>query len=98
MYPSTQDIPGHRTQLFSVVGAAYVPERRSETDRAHENEPSRLFPAEAHPTVSQPSHARPSEAAMAGLWLVFYVVLIGVGVLSSGGAAKLLQMAASILR
>ena len=34
MSPSRQDNPSHRPQLFSVVGAAYVPEDRTDNNAA----------------------------------------------------------------
>jgi hypothetical protein len=69
------------TAFFSVVGAAYVPEQRDDS-------PGHL--SEQHPDVRQP------ETGVAGLWLVFYAVIIGAS-LFSHGANTLSHIAALVL-
>jgi hypothetical protein len=71
------------TQFFSVVGAPYVPESHAgDTD---------------HP-LRERSEVRQPETGVAGLWLVLYAVIIGVSYFSNGGAAKLIETAAVIVR
>jgi hypothetical protein len=65
------------TKYFSVVGAAYVPER-------HEGEHRR--------TVDQPTASAPA-SGVAGLWLVFYAVIIGFSVIANSGVGKWINVA-----
>jgi hypothetical protein len=69
------------TAFFSVVGAAYVPEQRDGC-------PGHL--------PEQRSDARQPETGVAGLWLVFYAVIVGASLLSHG-ANKLSQIASLVL-
>lgn len=82
MSPTTDENSKHRTQLFSVVGAAYVPEDRAGSD-SHQRKLSEI---------------RQPETGVAVLWLVFYVALIGIGALTSGGAAKLVEFATVMIK
>jgi hypothetical protein len=82
MYPSTQDNPKNHTQLFSVVGSAYIPEDRADPG--------------LHEAKLEKAHE--SDAAVAGLWLAFYGAVIVIGTLTSAGAAKLVRLAASIIK
>ena len=74
MSPNSEENPKNRTQLFSVVGAAYVPEARGDNS--------------GH--LVRPPEAPPPETGVAGLWLVFYVALAAISLVTSGGAGKLL--------
>jgi hypothetical protein len=69
------------TEFFSVVGAAYVPERHH--DSGHLPGP--------RSGVQQP------ETGVAGLWLLFYAVVIG-GSLLGHGVAKLSHIASLALQ
>lgn len=80
MSPSTEN--GDHPQLFSVVGAAYVPERRTEP----EDQKTRLH------------DVHPSEAAMAFVWLAFYLLVIGVSVVANGGVEKMVGLAMAMLQ
>ncbi|HEY5607086.1 MAG TPA: hypothetical protein VIM38_01980 [Alphaproteobacteria bacterium] len=70
------------TAFFSVVGAAYVPEQRDDC-QGHLSE--------SRSDVQQP------ETGVAGLWLVFYAVIIGASLLTNGGASKLSHLASLVL-
>lgn len=65
------------TKYFSVVGAAYVSERH---DDNRGSDVDRTM-------ASQPA------SGVAGLWLVFYAVVIGFSVLANSGAAKWINVA-----
>jgi hypothetical protein len=74
------------TEFFSVVGAPYVPEHRGDGRRHLE-----AWQVERSTDINQP------ETAGAVLWLVFYGVIIGAGLLSKAGATKLVAMASVVL-
>jgi hypothetical protein len=82
MSPSTEENPKHPTQLFSVIGAAYVPEDHADDNR--------------HPTKL--SEVRQPETGVAGVWLVFYALLIGISLENSGSAAKLVEFASVTMK
>lgn len=65
------------TEFFSVVGAPYVAEQH---DDGRSNYVDQMV-------------AKESAAGVAGLWLVFYGVIIGVSVLASSSAAKWINVA-----
>jgi hypothetical protein len=63
------------TKYFSVVGAAYVPERHDDVRTADRT------------IASEPA------SGVAGLWLVFYVVVIGLSVIANSSVAKWVNVA-----
>jgi len=65
------------TKYFSVVGPAYVPEHHDEGHREHVER--RMSPEPA--------------SGVAGLWLLFYAVVIGFSVFASSGAGKWINVA-----
>ena len=81
MSPSTEETARHRTQLFSVVGAPYIAEQRGDESRH----------------VVKPPDAPPPETGVAGIWLVFYVALAAISLITTGGAARLIAFASVML-
>ena len=82
MSPSTEETARHRTQLFSVVGAPYIPEQRGD---------------ESHHVVKPPEAPPPPETGVAGIWLVFYVALAAISLVTTGGAARLIAFASAVM-
>jgi hypothetical protein len=70
-----------RTDLFTVVGAAYVPEHHTDS----------------HSHYHGTSDARPPETGIAGLWLVFYVAIVGIAIFKHGGAGTAVYIASAAL-
>jgi hypothetical protein len=71
-----------RTGLFTVVGAPYVAEQHSDT-RGH-----------YHRTSDESRKG----TGVAGLWLVFYGLIIGVAVLGKAGATSAIEEACNYLK
>jgi hypothetical protein len=71
-----------RTGLFTVVGAPYVPEQHSDA-RGH-----------YHRTSEQV----PKSPSIAGLWLIFYALIIGIAVFGKSGAGSAIETARSYFR
>ena len=71
-----------RTGLFTVVGAPYVPEQHSDT------------PAHYHKT----SEESPQGASVAGLWLAFYALVIGVTLFGKAGAGAAVRVACNYFK
>ena len=65
------------TRYFSVFGSTYVPE--------HHDEDHRRF-------VERTIASEPA-SGVAGLWLVFYVAVIGLSVAANSGVAKWINVA-----
>jgi hypothetical protein len=65
------------TKYFSVVGSAYVPERHDESHRRH----------------MEDVKADERAGGVAGLWLVFYAVIIGLSVAANAGVVKWITVA-----
>jgi hypothetical protein len=75
-----RNIDNDRSEMFTVVGAPYVQERHAD-GRNH----YRAY-----------ADRSPPETGVAGLWLVFYAVIIGVS-LFSHGANKAFHVASALL-
>jgi hypothetical protein len=75
------------TEFFSVVGAAYVPERRSESNRHL-----------AEPQGDRRTDIKLSEFGAAALWLVFYGLIIGASLFSHAGADKLAAITSEAIK
>ena len=71
-----------RTGLFTVVGAPYVPEHHGDT-RGHYHKAS----DECHKGTN-----------VAGLWLTFYALIVGVAVLGRAGASSAIEVACNYLK
>ena len=71
-----------RTGLFTVVGAPYVPEQHSDSSGHY------------HKT----SEEAPRGPSIAGLWLVFYALVIGVAILGKSGAGSAIELARSYFK
>jgi hypothetical protein len=71
-----------RTGLFTVVGAPYVPERRGDT----------------HGHYHKASDECRDGTNVAGLWLTFYALIVGVAVLGRGGAQSAIEVACNYLK
>ena len=73
-----------RTGLFTVVGAPYVPERHGDT----------------HGHYHKASDECRVCSNVAGLWLTFYVLIIGIAVLGLGraGAHSAIEVACNYLK
>jgi hypothetical protein len=71
-----------RTGLFTVVGAPYVVERHGDT-HGHYHKAS----DECHKGTN-----------VAGLWLTFYALIIGVAVLGRAGAGSAIEVACNYLK
>ena len=65
------------TKYFSVVGAAYVSERHDDDHRRYVD----------RTLANQPA------SGVAGLWLLFYTVVIGFSVFANTGVAKWINVA-----
>ena len=65
------------TKYFSVVGAAYVPERHDDNRR---------------PDADQAMASAPA-GGVAVLWLVFYAVVIGFSIVANSTVAKWVNVA-----
>jgi hypothetical protein len=65
------------TKYFAVVGAAYVPERHDDDHRRNVEQ------------AISGKHA----GGVAGLWLVFYAVVIGMSVVANFGVGKWINVA-----
>ena len=74
-------IDENRAELFSVVGAPYVEEHHADGRSHYRGYIDR----------------NPPETGVAGLWLVFYAVIIGVSLFSHGGANKAFHVASATL-
>jgi hypothetical protein len=72
-----------RTELFTVIGAPYVPERHSDT------------PGHYHKTSEEGCKKGTS---VAGLWLAFYAVIIGIALLGGSGAGSAIQVACNYFK
>ena len=68
--------------LFTVVGAPYIPERHSDT------------PGYYHKVCDEGRKG----SSVAGLWLTFYAVVIGVAVLGKAGAHSAIETACNYLK
>jgi hypothetical protein len=77
-----RNIDENRTEFFTVVGAPYVQEHHAD-DRSHYREYA---------------DRNPPETGVAGLWLVFYAVIIGASLFSHGGASKAFHVASALLK
>ena len=71
-----------RTELFTVVGAPYVREHHADTTGHYH----------------KVSDEGPRGTGMAGLWLVFYGLIIGVAVLGKAGATSAIEVACNYLK
>jgi hypothetical protein len=71
-----------RTGLFTVVGAPYVRERHGDT-RGH---------------YHKASEEGREGTTIAGLWLTFYALIIGVAVLGRAGAHSAIEVACNYLK
>jgi hypothetical protein len=60
------------TKYFSVVGAAYVPERHDDGQLRDEEQ----------------AMSSKRAGGVAGLWLVFYAAVIGMSVIANAGVVK----------
>jgi hypothetical protein len=71
-----------RTGLFTVVGAPYVAERHGDT----------------HGHYHKASDEYGTGTNVAGLWLTFYALIIGVAVLGKAGAGSAIEVACKYLK
>ena len=71
-----------RTGLFTVIGAPYVAEQHDNT-RSH----YRRYADEGR-----------NGALMAGLWLAFYAVIVGVTVLGKVGSGRAVEIATTFIQ
>ena len=74
-----------RTELFTVVGAPYLPEQHA--DR----------PGHYHKS-SDEDRRKGASASIAGLWLVFYGLVVGIAVLGKVGAGHAIDVAWSYFK
>ena len=75
-------IDDNRTEFFTVVGAPYVQEHH----------------ADSHGHYRESTDRAPPETGVAGLWLVFYAVIIGASLLNHGTASKAVHVASTLLK
>lgn len=81
----TFGIDRDKTELFTVVGAPYVAEQHHADGESH-------FQAE---------HDKPetnTDTGIAGLWVVFYVVIAIAGLVSSGSVGRAIDYAVAMLK
>lgn len=71
-----------RTELFTVVGAPYLPEQHADK------------PGHYHKSSDESRNG----TRVAGLWLTFYAVIIGVAVLGKAGANSAIEVACNYLK
>jgi len=64
-----RNISRDRTELFTVVGAPYVPEHHTDSNNHYRGN----------------SNRRPTATGVASVWLVFYVVIVGFAIYTGGG-------------
>jgi hypothetical protein len=76
-FPMSIDSEKDPTKYFSVVGSAYVPEHHDEGHRRY---------------VEQ-AISDERAGGVAGLWLVFYAVVIGLSVIANSGVGKWINVA-----